>query len=111
LYDILAFDSQPYSALGVTADVVQSAPIPLLGSDFIPLGSEDIGNLVDYCTHVLTLKCGGKELTGTMPDYDSYMRAASQRMGINKAKVRYLEPLFGMPGREWSARPDKLATT
>ncbi len=111
LYDILAFDSQPYASLGVTVDVAQSAPIPLLGSDFIPLGSEDIGSLVDYCTHVLTLKCGGKELTGTMPDYDSFMRAASQRMGINRAKIRYLEPLFGMPGREWSARPDKMAQT
>lgn len=110
LYDILAFDSQPYGTLGITCDVAQSAPIPVVGSDFIPLGEEDLGSLTDYCTHILTLKCGGKELTGTMPDYDSFMRAASQRMGINKAKVRYLEPLFRMPNREWSARPDRMMT-
>ncbi len=108
LYDILAFSSQVPGSAGVTCDVVQSAPIPVLAGDFIPLGEEDLGPLTDYCTHVLTIKCGGKELSSTMGDYDNFARACAQRMGITKAKVRMLEPLFGMANREWQARPDRM---
>ena len=108
LYDILAFSSQVPGSAGVTCDVVQSAPIPIASSDFIPLGEEDLGPLTDYCTHILTIKCGGKELSSTMGDYDNFARACAQRLGITKAKVRMLEPLFGMAGREWQARPDRM---
>ncbi len=108
LYDILAFSAQVPGSAGVTADVVQSAPIPVLGSDFIPLGEEDLGPLTDYCTHILAIKCGGKELSSTMADYDSFAKACTQRAGINRAKIRMLEPLFGIPNREWNARPDRI---
>ncbi len=108
LYDILAFSSQVPGSAGVTCDVVQSAPIPIALGDFIPLGEEDLGPLTDYCTHILTIKCGGKELSSTMGDYDNFARACTQRMGANRAKIRMLEPLFGIPNREWSARPDRI---
>lgn len=107
-YDLVALSTISTGSWSISCDVAQSAPIPTLGAQFIPLGAEDMGTLMDYCTHVLTLKCGGKELSGTMPDYDSFMKAASQRMGINRAKIRYLEPLFGMPNREWAMRPDRM---
>lgn len=109
LYDLVAFaPALPNATYGIAADVVQSAPIPVLGSDFIPLGPEDINNLIDYVTHMLTFKCGGKEFTGTLPQYDGFLAQATSRKGINAAKIRYLTPLFGQPQAEWDARPDRL---
>ena len=64
LYDLLAFPPLIYP-IGGTVDVVASCPIPLQPSDFIPLGSEDIQVLVDYCAHILMFKCGGNEFKST----------------------------------------------
>lgn len=109
LYDLFTLSPGTVNQVyGVSVDLVQSAPIPVNGSDFIQLGSEDIDNLIDYVTHVLTFKCGGKEFTGTFSGYDGFMGAVAGRNGINAAKIRYLEPLFGQPQAEWAARPDAL---
>lgn len=107
-YDLMALSTIATGSWSISCDVAQSAPIPTVGSQFIPLGEEDLPALLSYCENILMIKCGGKELQATMPNYDDFMQAASQRMGINKAKIRYLEPLFGMPNREWAQRPDML---
>lgn len=109
LYDFCAFNpGAPDQAYGIAADVVQSAPLPTAPGDFIPVGYEDIPHLLDYITHALTFKCGGKEFTDTFPQYDSFMAAAQARGRINAAKIRYLTPLFGQPQKEQAVRPDRL---
>jgi len=109
LYDFLILPPALYSA-GISIDVVQSCPIPLLGTDFIPLGEEDLDNLVNECTHLLLLKCGGNEFTSTLGDHDDFVRAAAKRGSITKAKVRYFEPLFANPQAEGARRPDIMET-
>lgn len=108
LYDFLAFAPTPDQAYGIAADVVQSAPIPLVAGDFIPVGPEDIPHLIDYATHYLTFKCGGQEFKDSFAQYDSFLDACSMRGGINKAKIRYLTPLFGQPQAESAMRPDAM---
>jgi len=109
LYDIAAISpGSPNQAYGMTADVVQSAPIPTVGTDYIPLGSEDIPHIIDYATHMLTFKCGGQEFTDSFKQYDSFLEAAARRGGINKAKIRYLTPLFAQPQKEMAERPDMM---
>lgn len=98
----------PSSASSITADVVAVAPLPVLGGDFLPLGQEELDNIIDYVTHVLTFKCGGQEFTGTFPGYDSFLQSVAGRNSINAAKVRYLTPLFATPQQEWQRRPDQL---
>jgi len=109
LYDMLVLSpGQVASPTGLGIDVVQSAPIPATGSEYIPLGAEDLDNLLDYVTHILAFKCGGNEFKQTFSGYDGFVEAAADRGRINAAKIRYLVPLFGTPQREWAARPDRM---
>jgi hypothetical protein len=108
LYDLVCPVPLPSAPTGATADVVQSAPIPLLPPDFIPLGFEDIDHIINYATHILCFKCGGKEFTDTIPGYDAFMSAVAGRKGVNAAKIRYLTPLFAQPTKEQYERPDRI---
>jgi hypothetical protein len=109
LYDFLAFNpGAPDQTYGIAADVVQSAPIPTIGTDPIQLGAEDIPHLIDYCTHILTIKCGGNELKDSFAQYDSFLGAVAGRAGINRAKMRYLGPIFDQPQKEQRERPDRM---
>ena len=106
LYDMVGIGpvDAPY---GIAADVVRSAPLPGL-NDPLQIGQEDLDHITDYVSHVLTFKCGGTDFTSTMGAYDSFMSAVGSRQGVNAAKIRYLEPLFGQPQREWQQRPDRI---
>lgn len=109
MYDILIPSvGTPSQAFGITADVIQAAPIPLTAADFIQIGPEDLQHILNYATHMLTFKCGGKEFTDTMSAYDDFLGACASRSSINKAKIRYLTPLFGQPQREQKMRPDRM---
>jgi hypothetical protein len=108
LYDMFALAPVPDRAYGLTADVVQSAPIPLAATDPIPLGPEDIPHIIDYVTHILTFKCGGKEFQDSFAQYDSFLSAVEGRVGIDKVKLRYLSPLLGQAQKETAERPDKM---
>ena len=108
LYDFLAMASLPDAAYGIAADVVQSAPIPTAGGDPIPIGAEDIDHILDYATHYLTFKCGGKEFSDTFQQYDDFMKAAAARGRISAAKIRYLVPLFATAQKESQERPDMM---
>lgn len=114
LYDLVAIaPGAPQKAYTLTADVVQSAPIPLVGADTIDLGPEDIGHLIDYVLHILSFKCGGRDLESSYARYNDFMDAAAFRGQINKAKIQYLKPSLEQPAREEGERPDvyELQTT
>jgi hypothetical protein len=109
LYDIVCpVPGIPSRVFGATADVVQSAPIPLEPANQVPIGREDLDHIIDYATHILAFKCGGKDFTDTMPGYDGFMKAVSSCKGVNAAKIQYLTPLFAQPQMEWAVRPDRL---
>ena len=109
LYDWLALApgqlDYPY---GLTVDVVQVAPLPGLG-DHVQLGNEEFDGLKSYVVHILCFKCGGKDFTSTMGDYDDFMSVVGARKGVNRAKIKYLEPMFSQPLFEYGIRPDKVA--
>lgn len=108
LYDMVGFfPGAPDQAYGVSADVVRSAPLPA-ASDYIQIGAEDLPHIIDYATHILTFKCGGKEFQDTFAQYDNFLEAVQSRGRINTAKIRYLRDLFGQPQKEQSERPDRM---
>ncbi len=108
-YDFIAIvPGVPNAIYSIAADVVRSAPLPANDSDFIQIGSEDLDNMMDYVTHVLTFKCGGNDFKSTMPAYDSFMTAVGYRNKISAAKIQYLTPLFGQTQKETYQRPDRL---
>lgn len=108
LYDLVALPP-PLATVGITADVIQSAPIPTAAGQYVPLGAEEFQNLFDYCVHTLLFKCGGNEFKSTFPQYDNCMRAVAGRGAINKVKIRYMDALLGQPQAEWAMRPDRAA--
>lgn len=93
-------------ALSIGVDLVQSAPVPVNPADFIPIGEENLEDLVSYVVNYVMLKCGGNEFKTTMPMFDDFLRAVSVRKGVNAAKIKYFEPLFGTWQREEAMRPD-----
>lgn len=107
MYDWVALvPAQLDQLYGVAVDITPSAPLPRMGG-YMPVGREDLPNIEKYVRHILTFKCGGKEFTSTISEYDSFMRAVDGRKRINKAKIQYLEPLFGAGLRDSRMRPDQ----
>jgi len=109
LYDIVAINpgimDQQYA---IGADLVVPAPLPT-GGEFVQIGEESLEDILDYASHVLMFKCGGKEFQDTFGMYDNFMQAVSQRKGVNAAKIKYFQPLFGAWQREQVQRPDAVA--
>jgi hypothetical protein len=107
MYDWVALvPAQLDQLCGMAVDVTPSAPLPTL-AQYMPVGMEDLPNIEKYVRHTLTFKCGGKEFTNTVSEYDSYMRAVDGRKRINKAEIHYLEPLFGAGMRDEQMRRDQ----
>ena len=109
MYDMIVVNPGiPDQAYGMAADVVQSAPIPLEDTDYMPVGYEEMDHLTDYVSHLLVFQCGGKDFTSTMGGYDSFMSAVAGRKAFNAANIQYLTPLLGQYQKEEGARPDRL---
>lgn len=108
LYDIACINPGiPDQNYAIGADLVTPAPLPQM-NDFIQIGEENLQDLADYAVNYLLLKCGGNEFKSTMGLLDNFQRAMATRKGVNAAKIRYYEPLFGMWKKEESERPDAM---
>jgi hypothetical protein len=105
IYDILALSNLPNQTIGITCDVVRSAPLPPSDADYIQVGREEISYLMDYVRHILCFKIGGSEFVATMPLYDRFLSAATQRNSLLAIKARYMTPLFGQSAYEESNAP------
>ena len=76
--NLIGFSATPdTNAYSITLDVVQNAPIPLKGADFIQLGRDDYDVLLDYCVHLAAFKMGGAEFIATIPLFQRFMKQAS----------------------------------
>jgi hypothetical protein len=82
------------SPCSVLCDVVCSAPLPVLGTDYIQLGREEIPYIIDYVCHILSFKIGGTEFGSTFGLYDNFLAGARQRNQLLSTRVRYLTSLF-----------------
>ncbi len=104
-YDLFALAKVPNAVFGMSADVVRSAPLPVLTTDFIQLGREEIPYLMDYCRHILTFKMGGSDFVATMALYDNFLSGAKQRNKLLVDKIPYLQPLFDPNMKEQAVEP------
>lgn len=102
--DLIALASVPNSAVGISCDVLQSAPIPDSDSEFLQIGREMIPNIIDYVQHYLGFKLGGVEFFSNMSLYDNFMTSAKSRNAIQSKQIKFMAPLYGMPGRENDAQ-------
>jgi hypothetical protein len=108
LYDLFCPAPAANRTYGVSVDVVQAAPLPQTGAEYLQIGYEDLDDITNYASHILTFKCGGQEFQNTFAQYDAFMQAVAGRNAANKGKIRYMKDLFGMPQKEEQMRPDKM---
>lgn len=92
----------PYS---LTATVVENAPIPVAGGDFLQVGRDDLDTLIDYAQHLAAFKQGGAEFTRSLSLLERFMTQA----GLYNSKLAELGEftmmLFGRSQRELQMNP------
>lgn len=106
-FDLLALSpvAQAGTSVNVQCDVVRSAPLPVLTTDYVQIGREEISYIVDLCRHVLSFKLEGAEFVATMPLYDNFIRGAQKQNKQLMDKCQYFTPLFGQPKTQSLAQP------
>ena len=89
----------------VRLDVVQNAPVPVLGTDKVQVGREELDVLIEYAQHLALFKIGGGEFLETAPLYDNMLQMAALFNERLQAQVDYLRPMADRAVREEQLRP------
>ncbi len=104
-FDLLALSPVAQTPVTMNVDVVRSAPLPVLTTDFIQIGREELPYIVDFCRHILSFKLAGAEFLATMPLYDNFLKGAQKQNKQLADKCQYLTPLFNQPKFQSLAQP------
>jgi hypothetical protein len=83
-------DTGPYS---IGLDVVRNCPVPVLDTDNVQLGREDLDAILDYAQHLAAFKQGGEEFQGSIQKYKNFVHLAQVRNERLKAAIPFYEPL------------------
>jgi hypothetical protein len=79
---VTRFALWPADAIGgslFTIDGLLPAPVLVGGGDYIDLGEEAIGALLDYALHLLSFKVGGDTFTRLIPRFQHFLAAVATR--------------------------------
>jgi hypothetical protein len=90
---LLALSAPPDGVYGITVDLVRNAPIPVLLSDYLQVGTEILDTLYDYVEHLALFKEGGPAVQASQPLLDRFMRAAGVTVAIDFAQTPNLKAL------------------
>jgi hypothetical protein len=75
--NLVALSPVPAAASAVVVlDVVQNAPVPVLDSDLIQIGREELEAVLGYAQTLLAFKTGGKDFEDTVPLYEAFLKQA-----------------------------------
>lgn len=83
------------SAYSVTANVVRNMVLPVLDSDFLQVGRDDLPAVLDESQHIGMFKCGGAEFSETFPLHGNFLRRCTLHNSKLNALSQYLEFLDG----------------
>lgn len=101
MYDLIALSDVPKDGtLAISCDLVRSAPLPALITDFIQVGYEELQYILDLARHILSFKLGGEEFQTTFALYDNAQSGMQQRSQLLGYQSRYLRDVFGVPARQ-----------
>lgn len=92
----------------ILLDVVQNAPVPLVGSDVLQLSQDVYDSILDYAQHLSVWKEGPGEVEGGMGLLERFGRAAGVDLGLQQAQQPGRAPLFGQQREDEEARPREL---
>lgn len=98
----------PNGVYSVTASVVANMILPFNGGDYIQVGREDIGVILDYAQHLALFKCGGAEFAQTMPLLKRFMAHCATYNAKLRAVSSYLEFLDGRSRDDARVHPSQV---
>lgn len=104
-FDLLALSPVAKTPLSINVDVVRTAPLPVLTTDYIQIGREELPYIIDFCRHMLSFKLASAEFLATMPLYDNFLKGAQRQNKQLADKCQYLTPLFGQPKTQSLSQP------
>jgi hypothetical protein len=93
----------------VRLDVIQNAPVPVLLTDQIQIGREELDALLDYAQHLSMFKLGGQEFLSTTPLFENMFRVAGIYNERLRANISFLQPMADRAGREEELKPRRSA--
>lgn len=73
---LVALSPCPNGVYSALFDVVCKAPIPATDSNFVQIGREQIGPILDYAEHLAAFKMAGEEFKATFKGADNFFTAA-----------------------------------
>ena len=103
--NLLALSPVPDATYSVTASVVANMPIPLLDSDYVQVGQDDLEAVLGEAQHIATFKCGGWEFEGTMPLHEAFIRHCALYNSKLAAMSEFKELIYGQSSQEKSVNP------
>ena len=95
--NLVALSPQPTTtAFAVTANVVRNMVLPSVDADFLQIGRDDVGAILDESFHLAMFKSGGAEFALTFPSHGNFLRRCALYNSKLSALSQYLEFLDGM---------------
>jgi hypothetical protein len=90
--NMLAVADPPNSAPhSIQLDLLRNMPVPVLTTDEIQVGREELDVITDYSEHLAAVKMGGAEFMATMPAYERMVALARKQNDRWRAFSRFPE--------------------
>lgn len=70
---------------------IATTPVLVAPGDFINIGEDDLGPILDEALHILTFKQGGSRFTLTIPLHQAMLREAADRNQILAANQKFIQ--------------------
>jgi hypothetical protein len=83
---LVALSPVPNAVFGASADVVVNAPVPVLPTDFLPVGPELLDGLYDYVEHRCLFKEGMPALTSSQSLLERFYALAGLEISLETAQ-------------------------
>lgn len=94
--NMLALSPVPnFGLYSVTASVVRNMVLPVLETDYLQVGKDDLNAVIGEAQHIAMFKCGGEEFISTFPLHGDFLRHCAYYNAKLKALSPYLEFLDG----------------
>lgn len=89
----------------MTATVVRNAPLPVLDTDYVQVGRDDLDAVIDYAQHLASFKMGGSEFQDTVPLFQRFLKQATL-YGLKLDEMgEYLDAILGISQRDEQTNP------
>src|SRR5262249_12928708 len=75
--NLIGLSPTPDGIYSISATVVENAPIPTSGSDFVQMGRDDYDAILDEAPHLAEFKEGGANFVATYPLHQRFLKQAA----------------------------------